>query len=600
MNTDQLYQLYQSGVINDIDRAFTQMIDRRLGGIDPWVALAAALVSRAAASGDVCLDLAVLTRDGFQATDSATVLPIEIPLEQWIEKLTASPAVGTLHEERPIVLDGSRLYLQRYWKYECLVARGVLDRCNRARELSGQVPPFDPRSISRIYEVDEDQHQAIYTALTKRLAVISGGPGTGKTFTIAQIILAMLRLGNNGGMRIRLAAPTGKAAARLQEALEHAFEILRKDGQAIPTGIMQAETIHRLLGAVPGKSRFLFNADNQLPAEAVIIDEASMIDLALMAKLIQAVPDTSRLILVGDKDQLASVEAGAVLGDICWGRQTDDPSQERPHHGLDKHIVVLKKNYRFDPESGIDALGAAVKAGDEDRSLALLKSSAKQDIEHKPFGIPKEMEAALERLVAETIAPAFQARDARKALLQLNTLKILSPLRKGPLGVEALNKRVEQILLRNDVIRPFEGALPTWYPGRPVMITCNDYFRNLFNGDVGIALDAGTADTPGLQVFFPDPEQRVRHLSPEQLPAHETVYAMTVHKSQGSEFDRVVLILPDSDVPLVTRELLYTAITRARRRVEIWGHADILKKAIARRMRRASGLRHALWERRDD
>ena len=333
-----------------------------------------------------------------------------------------------------------------------------------------------------------------------------------------------------------------------------------------------------------------------------------MIDLSLMAKLIQAVPASARLVLVGDKDQLASVEAGAVLGDICGGltaRESvelesgpgEEPASGSRYRGtgFSNHIVVLKKNYRFDADSGIDALAAAVNAGDADRSLALLESELKGSIAMRHYHSRKEMGVALERLVIEKIAPAFKVGDPLKALQQINTLKILTPLRKGPVGVLALNQWVEQILVRHDVIEPLQASMPAWYSGRPVMITSNDYYHNLFNGDVGIAMAAPAARSPMLQVFFPDQKQGIKSLVPEQLPGHETVYAMTVHKGQGTEFDCVVLILPDVDVPILTRELLYTAITRARRQVEIWGHAGVLKKAIGRRIRRASGLRESLW-----
>jgi len=604
----EINQLYQSGLINEIDRAFAQMIDRRLGGIDPMVSLAAVLVSRATASGDVCLDLAALAQEGFQPSESPTAVPVEISLGHWIERLSNSPAVGALNENKPMILDGCHLYLQRYWRYENLVAQGILARCDPVMESSDMAVLSDLSSDNLFFEGDPDQLRAINVALTKRFAVISGGPGTGKTYTIAQIILYLQRLSAGRNLKIKLAAPTGKAAARLQEALDKAFETLQKAGREIPADVISAQTIHRLLGAIPGKTRFLFNNKRQLPADVVIVDEASMIDLALMAKLVQAVPAPARLILVGDKDQLASVEAGAVLGDICGGLQGDyirekvpgnngKPNFVRAGHRSDfkAHIVVLKKNYRFDANSGIDELSAAVNAGDIDRTLDFLQNKSKHDIVLKPFSMHNDIEAALERLVMEKIAPIFNMRDAQKALKQMNTLKILTPLRKGPVGVQALNQGVEQILVRHDVIEPHKGTSLGWYAGRPVMITCNDYYRNLFNGDVGIAMNITSRRAQALQVFFPDSQQGCKSLVPEQLPAHETVYAMTVHKSQGTEFDLVVLVLPDIDVPLLTRELLYTAVTRARQRVEIWGRSDILKKAISRRIRRASGLKQALW-----
>ncbi len=600
-------QLYQAGLIKEIDRAFARMLDRRLGGIDPMVGLAAALVSRATAAGDVCLDLAALTRDGFRTSDATAAIRVETTLEQWIDKLSVSPAVGTPHDEKPMILDGNRLYLQRYWKYENAVAREILDRCTRIDPSSDPLPPFTLAENDLFAKSDADQRRAVEVALNHRFAVISGGPGTGKTFTVAQIIAWLQQLSLDRKMRIRIAAPTGKAAARLQEALDQAFKILHQMGVKIPVQVCLAETIHRMLGAVPGKTRFFYNDALQLPADVVIVDEASMIDLALMAKLIRAVPASARLILVGDKDQLASVEAGAVLGDICAGLQaasemdkapeTEGPAGCPADHGrpLADHIVVLEKNYRFDAAGGINKLGAAVNAGDADRTLALLNDNAANDIVLRSFATRGDMEAALAKLVMEKIAPAFGVHDPAQALRQINGMKILTPLRHGPAGVQALNQQVERILIRNDVIAPYPAGDGRWYSGRPVMIVCNDYYHNLFNGDMGIVKGESIHGPRSFKVFFAGSSMDSKTLVPEQLPAHETVYAMTVHKSQGTEFDVVVLVLPDLDVPLLTRELLYTAVTRARRRVEIWGRRDILEKAVSRRIRRVSGLRQALW-----
>lgn len=600
-------QLYRSGVINAVDRAFAQMLDRRLGGIDPLVQLAAALVSKATAAGDVCLDLVILTREGLRPSDTSTTIPLETTLERWMDKLSVSPAVGARLDHKPMILDGSRLYLQRYWQYETAVARGILERCTGSAPSSRSIPPYGVSGDDLPGAGDPDQRRAVTAALNRRFAVISGGPGTGKTFTVAQIIVWLQRLSPARNVRIKIAAPTGKAAARLQEALDQAFETLRQMNMEIADDICQAETIHRMLGAVPGRTRFRYNDRKQLPADVVIVDEASMIDLALMAKLVQAVPTCARLILVGDKDQLASVEAGAVLGDICAGLQTEDVLHKSPgmpgatfsRASLDRplagHIVVLKKNYRFDADSGINELGAAVNAGDAARAMKLLDNDAKHDIVLKSFHAREDMEASLQRLVMEKIAPAFDMHDPMEALQQINAMKILTPLRQGSEGVRSLNQWIERILIRNDVIEPDPGGDGQWYAGRPVMIACNDYYHNLFNGDVGMTMAGRLNGDRSLKVFFPDATRNVRALVPEQLPAHETVYAMTVHKSQGTEFDMVVLIMPDMDVPLLTRELLYTAVTRARKRVEIWGRREILEKTVARRIRRASGLKQALW-----
>jgi exodeoxyribonuclease V alpha subunit len=567
--------LFDSGVIDAIDLAFARMVQR----IDPdahaVISITAALVSRAAAQGDVCLDLAWVCKHGIPHGSETVQLGHQWRPEQWRERLLDSSVIGLRDPKKIMILDGNRIYLQRYFKYEAAVARAILKRCDdhRGIDLPGDAP----------MRGDADQQRAAASALQRGFTIISGGPGTGKTFTIAAIIENLTARRFTTPDRILLSAPTGKAAARLQEAIQE---------RNLP---VEAKTVHRLLGAIANSARFRHDRDNPLAADLVIVDEASMIDLALMAKLLDAVPPEAHIVLVGDKDQLASVEAGAVLGDICGGHDQGSAADK----GISDNIVVLKKNYRFGADSGIHQLGQAVTSGDADQALDLLKDPDNTDILLKPLPSAKDLELAVNRKVTANIAPLFSTSNAEQQLDQLMQFKMLAALRQGRFGVVGLNAMVEGELVRQGIVRPAHAQTGVWYPGKPVMVTRNDYHQNLFNGDIGIAVADGQDGISRLKMAFRSVRGRIQYLPPEQLPPFETVYAMTVHKSQGAEFDQVVLVLPDRDFPLLTRELIYTAITRARHSVEIWADETVLRQAIRRRIDRSSGLRDALWPKDD-
>ncbi len=599
--------LQKESIINPMDRVFGEMIQRLDVQAGSWVATAAALVSRAVAHGDVCLDLESLVELGIQNPETHEAVPIEISLGQWQQYLAACQAVGAPGDFTPLILKDNRLYLHRYWQYECHLAQAIVERCSQPSALSTRSLLFS--DMAKLFPGGSaDQQKAVFNALSQSFTVISGGPGTGKTFTIAKLIILLQELTPGDKIRIKLAAPTGKAAARLQEALEAAMAHLGTGRAAAMLKTVSAQTLHRLLGTIPGKTQFRYNAQHPMAADVVIVDEASMIDLALMSKLIQAVPRSANLILVGDRDQLASVEAGSVLGDICGdishlGKEEkadknnamDAASVKINEPALASHIIMLRDSFRFNPHSGIDALAGAVNAGDAGLALSIMEDKSKPDIvltsmEHRP-----QLFQALEKKVMESIAPIFEMDDPATALKQLNELKILTPLRNGPYGVKTLNDFVEQILVGRNIIDPPRASSSLWYPGRPVMITRNDYYHNLFNGDIGITMAEGRSAARKLWVVFTDPGGGFKKLTPQQLPEHETVYVMTVHKSQGSEFNKVVLLLPDKDAPVLTRELIYTAITRARVSVEVWADPALLKTTIRRSIRRVSGLRQAMW-----
>ncbi len=562
---------------------------------------AVSLLAAATAAGHVCVDLqaeaAVRGRD----------------YARWAAALTASDVVGAPGDYRPLVLDpGGRLYFHRYWRYEQALAEDL-----RAR-------------AARLYEVDEArlrdalatlfpaggaetnwQKVAAAVAVLRGLCVISGGPGTGKTTTVVRILalLGMLADTSAGAPpRIGLAAPTGKAAARMQEAIRG-----ERDKLDLPEALREripeaAGTLHRLLGGTPDSTRFRFHRERPLPLDVLVVDEASMVDLALMAKLVDALPVTARLVLIGDKDQLASVEAGAVLSDLCarengyssafaarLSQATGDavPAADAASPSpMADCTVLLERSYRFGAGSGIAHMAQAVRAGDADGVLAVLEAREKyEDLQWQPTLQPGSA-AFAGRIAAGLEDYARAARDGSDpaaAIAAFNRFRVLTAHRSGPYGVGALNHLVERILAERGLLA---HGRQLWYPGRPIMISRNHYGLRLFNGDTGVALHG---EDNALRVWFQNADGSLRSFAPARLPAHDTAYALTVHKSQGSEFDQVLLMLPDQATPVLTRELLYTAVTRARRGVEIWGRADIIETATRRRSQRNSGLRDALW-----
>lgn len=412
-------------------------------------------------------------------------------------------------------------------------------------------------------------------AAARHLAVISGGPGTGKTTTVASILALLIEQAHARGerLRVQLVAPTGKAAQRMGESLRERVSTLDAPPAVLDAIPREASTIHRALGYQPRTpTRFRHDRHNPLSVDVLLADEASMIDLALMTKLVEAVPEAGRVILLGDKDQLASVDAGAVLADL-W---------EAP--ALSDCVARLNKSYRFREHSGIAALARAISAGDADRALHVLRGE--RDM---PYGevalLPEVTDATLpdELALAATrgFGALFENVEPAERLRRLHHYRILCAHRRGPGGVGAVNAAVERLLRDEHVIR--DRGL--FYDGRPVIVTANDHQLGLFNGDVGVVCRHGT----GHRVYFSG-HAAPRAIPVGRLPPHETVFAMTVHKSQGSEVDRVALVLPPTPSPILTRELLYTAVTRARTHVDVFGSEAVLRHGVSREIARASGL----------
>ena len=433
--------------------------------------------------------------------------------------------------------------------------------------------------------------------------MISGGPGTGKTTTVARLLAALIQMAEGERCRIRLAAPTGKAAARLTESLGKALRQLPLTDEQKKRIPDDASTLHRLLGAQPGSQRLRHHAGNPLHLDVLVVDEASMIDLPMMSRLIEALPPHGRVIFLGDRDQLASVEAGAVLGDICaWVNAGYTPERAQQLARLTgmpvpagvgndaatlrDSLCLLQKSYRFGSDSGIGQLAAAINRGDKAAINGVFQQGF-SDIDKRTLVSSEDYSTMLDDALKGYghYLTLLQARAEPALIIQaFNEFQLLCALREGPFGVSGLNERIELAMQQKRKIHRLPHS--RWYEGRPVMIARNDSALGLFNGDIGVALDRGQ----GLRVWFAMPDGSIKSVQPSRLPEHETTWAMTVHKSQGSEFDHAALVLPTQRTPVVTRELVYTAVTRARRRLSLYADERILGSAVATRTERRSGL----------
>jgi exodeoxyribonuclease V alpha subunit len=572
----------------------------RLGGeADEGVLLAAALAVRAPRLGHVCADLA--TAPASVAVDAdrpldPTALPWPDPAG-WRARLAASPLVADgedAEEDRPLRLVGWRLYLDRYWRDEREVAADLRARAGRVADDVDEAALAAGLDLLFDGEAPDLQRRAAEAAVRRRLAVIAGGPGTGKTTTVARL-LALLdaqaaALGRPAPL-VALAAPTGKAAARLEEAVhEEAVRLPVDDAGRERLLAARASTIHRLLGWLPSsRSRFRHGRRNRLPHDVVVVDETSMVSLSLMARLLEAVRTDARLVLLGDPEQLASVEAGAVLGDIVGPAAARDVPGEA---GLGAGVVVLRRVHRFG--GAIAALAAAVQRGDADAAVAALAAGGDGlewvDADPAAPGSAPRLAGVRAAAVAAGRAMLEAARAGRgaDALDALDAFRLLCAHRRGPHGVAAWSERVEAWLGGE---LPAAGAEGPWYAGRPLLVTENDHGLRLYNGDTGVVV--ARADGALRAVF--DRPGGLLEVSPTRLAAVETVHAMTVHKAQGSQFDALAVLLPDPGSPILTRELLYTAVTRARRRLIVAGTEAAVRAAVGRPVARASGLRDRLW-----
>ena len=651
MSSEDLLALIDSwvrlGWLRPLDRAFMRFLDELAPASEPLLLLAAALTSHQLGRGHVCLDLEATLAMPDEAlslppegdrTQPLPPLPSEIlhgqTLGRWQQALCASPLVSAGTGDTPLVLSGGRLYLRRYWRYEQQVAQAIAQRLALPHALPEGLRGRLDELFPRLADAPPGQDwQKIACALAVRgaFSVITGGPGTGKTTTVAKLLALLQSEARQHGkvLRIRLAAPTGKAAARLTESIGQALDRLPEAmREAVPT---EAGTLHRLLGSRPATRHFKYHADNLLHADVVVVDEASMIDLEMMAALLAALRPGTRLVLLGDKDQLASVESGAVLGDVCRGAEGKAYTPETvgwiaqasgeevaafqgDGSRLQQHIAMLRVSHRFKGDSGIGELARRVNAGQSDEvdgiwkhhppypDIALITLRDRDDGRLLQFALEGERGGQGYRHYLETIAarrpppeatPLEYEQWGRLVLTAFAEFQLLCALRRGPWGVEGLNRRIAESLRHAGLIEHAHG----WYEGRPVLVTRNDYSLGLMNGDIGIALRfPGTNfGESALRVVFALPDGSIKSVLPSRLASVETVYAMTVHKSQGSEFTHAALVLPDTPNPILTRELAYTGITRAKRCFTLLAaNPAMLAYAVANRVKRSGGLCHLL------
>jgi exodeoxyribonuclease V alpha subunit len=603
----------EAGVLSAADVHVALRLGVLVDTDDESVLLAAALAVRCPRLGHVCVDLTTI--HATVSTDAEVGVDLDaLPWpggEEWLDRLRASPLVG---DDRPLRLEGTSLYLDRYWSAECQVAADLLARADRPVE-SVDLEVLR-RGLDALFESTEGldlQRQAAATAVLRGLSVIAGGPGTGKTTTVARVLVLLDEQASATGPRpplVALAAPTGKAAVRLDDAVkEEAGRLPISPEQRARLLGLRGQTLHRLLGWSPNHTRFRHHRLNRLAHDVVVVDETSMVSLSLMARLVEAVRPEGRLILVGDPEQLSSVEAGAVLGDLVGPatrgllmrsparRQLSeaagqtvvatDPPTDTP---IGDGTVVLRHVHRFG--SAIAQLAEAIQKGDADATVGLLGES-QPDVRWLPInisttpGLMGEVRSAAVTAGQRVLDAARQGR-VTEAIEALGSFRVLCAHRRGPEGAATWRATVEGWL--ESEIEGF-GTEGDWYIGRPLLVTTNDYSLRLYNGDTGVVV----AGAEGRAVAVFERGREIVEVSPSRLASVDTVYAMTVHKAQGSQFDTVAVLLPGPESRILTRELLYTAVTRGRSRVILAGTEEAIRAAVERPIARSSGLRFRLW-----
>ncbi|GLP82099.1 exodeoxyribonuclease V subunit alpha [Mycobacterium antarcticum] len=543
-----------AGVLESSDVHVAQRLTALAGEADERVALAVAFVVRGLRGGSVCVDLSSVAA---QVDDPELPWPAA---DAWLAAVHASPLLAAPHVLRR---EGDLLYLDRYWREEEQVAKDL-------RAMLGGAPTAADTDLERLFPAGyEEQRRAAKTALSQRLTVLTGGPGTGKTTTVARLLA--LFAGQSGSaprLRIALAAPTGKAAARLQEAVQVEIDDLDPADRERISGL-RATTLHRLLGSRPdNSSRFRHHRANRLPHDVIVVDETSMVSLTMMARLLEAVRPEARLLLVGDPDQLASVEAGAVLADLVEGLGATEGTA----------VAALQTSHRFGESIG--ALAAAIRDGDADGAIEVLRAGG----EHIEWLDVEDAMADLRKVLlpqALRLREAAVLGDAATALETLDEHRLLCAHRRGPHGVQHWNRQVERWLAE----ATGEPIWSDWYAGRPVLVTANDYGLTLYNGDTGVTV----SDPTGLRAVIGGAGAPLSFAT-GRLPDVDTMHAMTIHKSQGSQASEVTVLMPPVDSRLLTRELFYTAVTRAKAKVRVVGSEASVRAAIDRRAVRASGL----------
>ncbi|MGC9423263.1 exodeoxyribonuclease V subunit alpha [Vibrio sp.] len=703
----QLMQWVKQGTLRQLDYQFARFM---LGCVkkqalssqqQQMLLFISAAISAELGRGHICLPLfdqcgqktALASKLGLHGDLGEAVNELWYSID-WQALVTQCSIMGAQQDVVPLIFDGRRLYLHRYWQYEATLAEYLQSfgtpmslKLPMVQNLKSCLDELFARNYQALFMALQDQHDssvirqrlvcdwldvveeealdwqaidavlvraqrasdlvlldelvperccinwqkvAAAIALTRRFAVISGGPGTGKTTTVTKLLAALVRQVQQQGKTplIKLVAPTGKAAARLTESIGQAVAKLAIDPALkarIPT---ESSTLHRLLGAIPQSAEFRHHRKNPLHVDILVVDEASMVDLPMMSKLVEALPIHAQLILLGDKDQLASVEAGAVLGDICSfvSQGYSMPQRQRLAeltgfscltsystraltHPLADSLCMLQKSYRFDARSGIGQLAKAINCGDVEK-LHQVWQQGFCDIEHFPITsdnyrhllqtLVEAYSGYLQRMNQSHSDPLGQPESmqhkAQAVLTAFSRCRLLCAVREGQFGVQGLNLRIERALA---VQKQIQYQDEQWYAGRPIMISQNDHALGLYNGDIGVCLPDDNDPNRRLKVYFELPNGQIKAVLPSRVPAHETAYAMTIHKSQGSEFDFTLLILPPNVSPIMTRELIYTAVTRAKQRLALYADMAVLKRCITVKTERASGLVERLMQAED-
>lgn len=648
-----LQQWLEAGWINAIDIALLQFLEDNSPEAMPEIMqLLVVLLSYQLSQGHVCLDLS----SSLKQVDNLLAIPVQEELQEPLAKpssyfdhynlealqqaLVSPTVVGGADDNTPLVLQDNRLYLRRYWQYEKRI-------CQRIAFLMQQHAKVENSAIKQCLDKyfpeqssDLDwQKIACAIAVKSNFSVITGGPGTGKTTTVVKLLLVLQeiqRQQKENFLQIRLAAPTGKAAARLKESISEALKNLGKslsiDSDVSENIPLQVQTLHKLLGKHGATRRSRYNKNNPLALDVLIIDESSMVDIEMMAQVLDAVPDHARVILLGDKDQLASVEAGAILAELCRNSQLSrgqinaatanyleqvsgetltEPWLNTKASELDQHIVMLQKSYRFNQHSGIGQLALAVNQGDYPAYKAVWQKGYSDihalpvthlydSVLHNYVMQPQQGQGFAHYLAEIEKKPTNEADDwnewAKSVLHAFASFQILCVTREGEWGVKRINQWLIQLLQNQGYITHKRE----WFEGRPVLVTRNDYQIGLMNGDVGICLRKPIINSQGKtelqeRVAFFNSDGSIKWVLPSRLNNVQTVFAMTIHKSQGSEFDHVLMILPERDMPILSRELLYTGITRAKNYFTLLApNAALVDAAIKRRVERSGGIKWQL------
>lgn len=583
-----------------IDRQFARFLVDRYGA-DDLTAFAGALASALLSSGHSCLLLDEdYTGSWGEGVEESFRLP---PPDKWIARLKSSPCVGKPGERKPLVLDDRRLYLYKYFRFETKLAERL-----RSMAKTGKVKV--PRSVidlaTKLFS-DETKDLSAYGGQLQtagaflpyfsRLSVISGGPGTGKTTVLTKLLALLCADPMDRGESmpiIELAAPTGKAAQRMAESIRAVAAQLPQEKIATHLTALIPKTLHRLLGLNGISPKPARNEDSPIEADVVVVDEASMMDITIFSRLVDALPANASLVLLGDRFQLASIEAGCVMADVCDAfapnmfapdfvsvvnkaiKLSTNQIGKSKGAGPSSPVVELQYSYRFQEGEAIGVVSRAINSGSAENTISALSSN--HSGQSTCMLVPHPGDAGMLSLVHEGFKPLLSSNDPADALKQLGNFMVLTAVNEGRFGREGINQQVIRIL---------SGIVPV----RPIKITENSIRQTLFNGDMGVIMRSPSQDgTVAERAWFPGPDGTPRAFLIGALPSHVDAFAITIHNSQGSEFDKVFIVLPEKDTPLLTRELLYTAVTRARKEALIFGTDTIVKANVERRIVRHSGL----------